>query len=40
MRTEEALGVLQKGAIGRTKKVREACTAALVRLPPAGGAKK
>jgi hypothetical protein len=40
MGTEEALGVLQKGAIGRTKKVREACTAALVRLPPAGGAKK
>jgi hypothetical protein len=40
MATEEALGVLQKGAIGRTKKVREACTAALVRLPPAGGIKK
>ncbi len=40
MGTEEALGVLQKGAIGRTKKVREACAAALVRLPPAGGAKK
>jgi HEAT repeat protein len=40
MGTEEALGILQKGAIGRTKKVREACTAALVRLPPAGGAKK
>lgn len=39
MGTEEALAVLQKGAIGRTKKVREACTAALVRLPPAGGAK-
>ena len=40
MGTEEALDVLQKGTIGRTKKVREACTAALVRLPPAGGAKK
>jgi len=40
MGTEEALGVLQKGAVGRTKKVREACTAALVCLPPAGGAKK
>jgi hypothetical protein len=40
MGTEEALRVLQKGAIGRTKKVREACMAALVRLPPAGGAKK
>jgi hypothetical protein len=40
MGTEEALGVLQKGTIGRTKKVREACTAALVRLPPAGGTKK
>jgi hypothetical protein len=40
MGTEEALGALQKGAIGRTKKVREACTAALVRLPPAGGVKK
>jgi hypothetical protein len=40
MGTDEALGVLQKGAIGRTKMVREACTAALVRLPAAGGAKK
>jgi HEAT repeat protein len=40
MGTEEALGVLQKGAIGRTKRVREACTAALIRLPAAGGAKK
>ena len=40
MGTEEALGVLQKGALGRTKKVREACTAGLVRLPPAGGVKK
>jgi hypothetical protein len=40
MGTEEALDVLQKGAIGRKKKIREACTAALVRLPPAGGAKK
>ncbi|MGZ5468258.1 MAG: HEAT repeat domain-containing protein, partial [Candidatus Aminicenantales bacterium] len=39
MGTEEALDALQKGAIGRTKKVREACAAALVRLPPAGSAK-
>lgn len=39
MATEEALDALQKGAIGRTKKVREACAAALVRLPPAGSAK-
>jgi hypothetical protein len=40
MGTEAALAVLQKGAIGRTKKIREACTAALVRLPPAGGTKR
>jgi HEAT repeat protein len=39
MGTEDALAALQKGAIGRTRRVREACTAALVRLPPAGGAK-
>ena len=39
MGTGEALTVLQKGAIGRSKKVREACTAALVRLPPAGAVK-
>jgi HEAT repeat protein len=39
MGTEEALRALQKGAIGRTKAVREACAAALVRLPPAGRAK-
>jgi len=39
MGTGEALTVLQEGAIGRTKKVREACTAALVRLPPAGAVK-
>jgi len=36
MGTEEALQALQKGALGRTKKVREACSAALLRLPPAG----
>lgn len=40
MGTEESLAVLQKGAIGRTKRVRDACTAALVRLPPSGGAKE
>ena len=40
MGTEEALSALQKGAIGRTKKIREACQAALVRLPPAAGAKE
>jgi HEAT repeat protein len=39
MATGEALTILQKGAIGRTKKVREACTAALIRLPPAGAVK-
>jgi HEAT repeat protein len=39
MATDEAVGVLQKGALGRTKKVREACTAALVRLPPIGAEK-
>lgn len=37
MGTNEALDALQKGAIGRTKRVREACQAALVRMPPAGG---
>jgi hypothetical protein len=36
MGTEEALQALQKGALGRTKNVREACSAALLRLPPAG----
>ena len=36
MGSEEALQALQKGALGRTKKVREACSAALLRLPPAG----
>jgi hypothetical protein len=39
MATEEAFDALQKGAIGRTKKVREACAAALVRMPRAGSAK-
>jgi HEAT repeat protein len=39
MATDEAVGVLQKGALGRTKKVREACAAALVRLPPLGTEK-
>jgi HEAT repeat protein len=34
MATEEALRALQRGALGRSKKVREACEAALVRLPP------
>jgi HEAT repeat protein len=38
MATAEALEALQKGAIGRTKKIREACAAALLRLPPAGAA--
>ena len=37
MATEEASAFLQKGAIGRTKRVREACTAALTRMPAAGG---
>lgn len=39
MGTEQAQEALQKGAIGRTRKVREACTAALVRLPSAGPSK-
>jgi hypothetical protein len=39
MGTEEAAQALQRGAIGRTRKVREACEAALLRLPPAGAAK-
>ena len=39
MGTEQAQEALQKGAIGRTRRVREACTAALVRLPSAGPAK-
>jgi hypothetical protein len=39
MATEEAMDALQKGAIGRTRKVREACAAALVRMPPAASAK-
>jgi hypothetical protein len=39
MATEEASGLLQKGAIGRTKAVREACTAALTRMPTPGKAK-
>jgi hypothetical protein len=33
MATEEARDALQKGAIGRTKRVREACSAALARMP-------
>jgi hypothetical protein len=37
MATEEASAFLQRGAIGRTKQVREACTAALIRMPAAGG---
>ncbi len=37
MATDEAVQALQKGVLGRTKKVREACEAALVRLPPSGG---
>jgi len=37
MATEEAVRALQKGALGRTKKIREACEAALFRLPPSGG---
>jgi len=36
MATDEAVRALQKGALGRTKRVREACEAALVRLPPSG----
>ncbi|MEN6560464.1 MAG: HEAT repeat domain-containing protein [Acidobacteriota bacterium] len=39
MATPEALEALQQGAIGRTRKVREACQAALMRLPPAGTAR-
>jgi hypothetical protein len=37
MATEEASAFLQRGAIGRTKQVREACMAALTRMPVAGG---
>ncbi len=37
MATDEASAFLQRGAIGRTKRVREACTAALTRMPAAGG---
>ncbi len=37
MATDEASAILQRGAIGRTKRVREACTAALTRMPAAGG---
>lgn len=40
MGTGEALAVLRTGAIGRTKKVREACAAALIRLPSADIAKR
>ncbi|NLH76978.1 MAG: hypothetical protein GX465_08065 [Acidobacteria bacterium] len=36
MATPEASTLLQKGAIGRTRAVREACTAALTRMPAAG----
>jgi HEAT repeat protein len=39
MATPEASALLQKGAIGRTRAVREACTAALTRMPAAGPAK-
>lgn len=39
MATDEASVLLQKGAIGRTKAVREACTAALTRMPTPGKAK-
>ena len=38
MATPEAALALQKGALGRTRRVREACQAALMRLPPAGAA--
>jgi len=38
MGTEDASAALQQGAIGRTKKIREACRAALESLPPAGRA--
>jgi hypothetical protein len=37
MGTDGALAALQKGAIGRTKTIREACRAALESLPPASG---
>jgi len=37
MGTEGAREALQKGVLARTKKVREACRAALERLPSAGG---
>jgi len=33
MGTAEAVKALEKGALGRTRKVREACAAALIRLP-------
>jgi len=36
MRTEAALAALHKGALGRPKRVREACQAALARHPSAG----
>jgi hypothetical protein len=39
MGTRDALGALQKGALGRTKMVRNACKAALLALPPAGSAE-
>jgi HEAT repeat protein len=39
MATPEASAVLQKGAIGRIRAVREACTAALTRMPTSGPAK-
>lgn len=39
MGTEGALEALQRGALARAKKVREACRAALERLPPAGASK-
>ncbi|HOW85329.1 MAG TPA: HEAT repeat domain-containing protein [Candidatus Aminicenantes bacterium] len=39
MATPEAAQALQKGALGRTRRVREACQAALMRLPPAGAAR-
>ena len=39
MATPEASALLQKGAIGRTRAVREACTAALTRMPATGPAR-
>lgn len=36
MGTAEAGRALEKGALGRAKKIREACAAALIRMPPAG----